>query len=240
MLYHMHYFLPASLIAIGDGPAILPGGTLNPPTSVHLAKQVQDMKAPHSDPSHQDGASNLPAAGQMDHSKSRESSSHLAADETGHSQSSGLPLLATDQMDQSNSHKSSGGSLLAADKMNHSKSSGPHLLAADQMDRSKWSSGHSLTMGHHNVNRSIDECSFLQTSRSATPIEDLTDHSIDPLCIGGHPLTMGDRAVDIKSYSFSGGRPFIISSLGRGKSSKRMKSRGGGGWGLLWALPTAF
>lgn len=50
----MHYFLPASLIAIGDGPTILPRGTLNPPTSVHLAKQVQDMKAPHSDPSHQD------------------------------------------------------------------------------------------------------------------------------------------------------------------------------------------
>lgn len=130
----------------------------------------------------------------MDHSKSRESSSHLAADETGHSQSSELPLLA-----------------------------------ADQMDRSKWSSGHPLTMGHHNVNRSIDECSFLQTSHSATPIADLTNHSIDPLCIGGHPLTMGDRAVDIKSYSFSGGRPFIISSLGRGKSSKRMKSRGGEG-----------
>ena len=120
----MHYFLPASLVAIGDGPTVLPSGALNPPTSVHLAKQVRDTITSHSDPSHQEGASNLPAADQMDNNKSPNSSSPLAADVTGRSESSGVPLLAADQADQSNSHESSCGRPLAVDETDHSKSSG--------------------------------------------------------------------------------------------------------------------
>ena len=131
----MHYFLSASLIAIGDGPTILPGGTLNPPTSVHLAKQVRDTTS-HSDPSHQEGASNLPAADQMDNNKSPNSSNPFAADITGRNESSGVPLLAANHADQSNSHESSGGRPLAVDETDRSKSSGFPPLTANQMDQS--------------------------------------------------------------------------------------------------------
>ena len=68
-------------------------------------------------------------------------------------------------------------------------------------------------MEHHNIDKFIDECSFLQTSQSVTPVADRRDHSIDPLCIDRHPSTMEDPTVDIQSYSFSGGCPFITSSI---------------------------
>ena len=132
----MHYFLPASLIAIGDGPTILPGGTLNPPTSVHLAKQVRDTITSHIDLSHQEGASNLPAADQMDNNKSPNPRVPLAADVTDRSESSGVPILAANHADQSNSHKSSGGRPLAVDETDRSKSSGLPLLADNQVDQS--------------------------------------------------------------------------------------------------------
>ena len=150
------------------------------------------------------------AANQVDQSISHESSGgRPLASETGHSKSSGLPLLTVDQVHQSNSDKFSGGRPLAVDTTDHSKSSGPSLFAGDQMGHSKWSSGRPLPMGHYNVNKSIDQCSFLETSHSVTPTA--ADHSINPLCIGGRPLNLEDRTVDIQSYSFRGGHPFTTS-----------------------------
>ena len=159
----------------------------------------------------------------------KSSGGHPLASETGHSKSSGLPLLTVDQVHQSNSDKFSGGCPLAVDTTDDSKSSGPSLFAGDQMDHSKWSSGRPLPMGHYSVNKSSDQCSFLQTSRSVTPTAaDCTNHSINPLCIGRRPLNLEDRTVDIQSYSFRGGYPFITSSLGGAPAGIEQTSSFGG------------
>ena len=72
----------------------------------------------------------------MDNVKSPNSSSPLAADVTGRSESSGVPLLAADQVGQNNSHRANGGCPLAVDETDRSKSSGLPLLAANQVDQS--------------------------------------------------------------------------------------------------------